>query len=86
MAAWRYRIQLNEVIAWATSEFDLSEVEKECPDQVKNKIAEELRKAFPLQRFASKILQAKSIAEVNRILEKVFDTADSELVWCGFAI
>ena len=85
MANWRHKIQLNEVLAELDERFDFSRLEEDCPQEVKQTIADEVQKAFPLARFAKQILAAKSIAALDRVLEKVFDAADRELVWCGFS-
>lgn len=82
---WRYKIELNKVLADMGDQFDLSCVEKRCPKAVKEALAKEVEKAAPLRRFASTILSAKSIAEVERILENVFNEADRSAVWCGFS-
>lgn len=84
MAKWKYSIKLHSAIAKADEMFDLSEVEKDCPEEAKEMLAVELEKALPLFRFASEIRKAKSIAKVNRILDKVLNTADAKSVWCGF--
>jgi hypothetical protein len=80
---WQYTIDLAGVLDKACEEFDLSLVENDCPKAVKENIANELKKAFPLARFAPRIMKAKSIAAVNRILNTVYDEADRSKVWCG---
>lgn len=84
MAAWRHKIELNKVIREASEKHDLSRFEEPCPEEVKIALAEEVKKAWPLQRFAGYITERKSIAELNRILENLFNAADREKVWCGF--
>jgi hypothetical protein len=54
-------------------EHDLTHIEEDCPEEVKEAIAIEIVKAWPLKRFAQTIRQAKSIAEVNRILKNIYD-------------
>lgn len=80
---WLYKIELNNVIKTVCADFDLSKEEEDCPVEVKRLLTDELNKAPPLQIFSSSISQAKSIAEVNRILDQVYDEADRYKVWCG---
>ena len=86
MSNWRYECALNQVIAQMSEQFDLTRLEESVPVEVRRALSEEVKKALPLVRFAPTIMDARSIAEMNRILENVFDTADAELVWCGFVI
>lgn len=83
MTNWRYRIKLNEVLERVSDEHDLSRHEEPCPEEVRNALAEECEKAAPLHHFGQQFRDAKSIAEVNRILHSVYDVADKRLVWCG---
>lgn len=83
MANWKHRIQLNEVLEKVNDEYDLSEFERPCPAKVKAMLAAEVEKAPPLRGFAPVIQKAKTIAELNRVLARVFDVADEQLVWCG---
>jgi hypothetical protein len=83
MTNWRYSIDLNSVLASASERHDMSKYERKCPKTVKMQIAAELRKAPPLQHFAKQIEDAESIAEVNRIIDEVYDAADANLIWCG---
>lgn len=84
MANWNYKIELNKVMTKVSNDFDLSNYEEECPKEVKEAIAIEVEKAIPLKHFAPKLRKAVSIAEVNRIIERVYNEADRSLVWCGF--
>lgn len=81
---WRETIELNPVISEMSEKYDLDHVENDCPEEVKEKLAGEVEKSWTLKRFAPKLLKAKSIAEVNRILGNVFNEADRSKVWCGF--
>ena len=81
--SWRHEIELNDALAEADERFDLSRVEEPMPDEVKDLIIAELRKAWPLSRFVKQIQDAKSIAEGNRVLENIFNEADRSRVWCG---
>ena len=83
MANWRFNISLNKVLNQCNEDFDLSRHEEDCPEEVKEALAAEVAKAWPLARFSQKIRACKSIAELNRILEVVWDAADTERVWCG---
>lgn len=83
MANWRYKIELNQAISQVTEDYDLSRVEEPCPEEVRDILAKECEKAAPLRRFGQQFRDAKSIAEVNRILNDVFEEADKKLVWCG---
>lgn len=83
MANWRYKIELNKVISQVSEDFDLSQFEEPCPENVRVALAEECEKAAPLRRFGRQLRDASSIAEVNRILDSVFSEADQQLVWCG---
>jgi hypothetical protein len=83
MTEWRHKINLAGVMFKCAEEHDLAHVEEDCPEEVKEAIATEIVKAWPLKRFAQTIRQAKSIAEVNRILENIYDEADRSSVWCG---
>jgi hypothetical protein len=83
MSNWRYKIELNGVIERVSEDFDLTRVEEPCPEEVRDALAAECEKAQPLYRFGQQFRDAKSIAEVNRILDSVFTVADEKLVWCG---
>jgi len=83
MVNWRHRIELNETLERVSDEFDLTRHEEPCPEEVREALAVECEKAPPLQRFGRQIREAKSIAEVNRILDTVYSVADEQLVWCG---
>ena len=83
MAQWIEKIELNGVLGKAGEKFDLSRAEEDCPDEVKNDLAAEVAKSIWLSRFSGRLRGARSIAEVNRILEQVFDEADRHRVWCG---
>lgn len=83
MANWRHKIELNQAINKVSEEYDLTRLEEPCPVEVRDALAVECEKVFPLRRFGKKFRDAKSIAEVNRILDDVFDVADKKLVWCG---
>lgn len=84
MAAWRYKIELNPLIQTLSEQYDLTNHEEPCPDEVREQLALEVEKAWPLNMYGKKLRKAKSIAELNRILNNVFDRADLEMVWCGF--
>ena len=81
--AWRYKIDLAGVLQQCADKYDLTRVEEPCPDEVKQLIVTEIAKAPPLKRFVRSIQTAKAIAELNRVLEKIYDAADFERVWCG---
>lgn len=83
MANWRWTIDLKGILNKAADEHDLEKVELPCPDPVRNALAEEVSKAPPLRRFAGAIRAAETIAEVNRILNRVYEEADYAKVWCG---
>lgn len=83
MGAWRHKIELNKVVYDLNEKYDLSRFEEPCPEEVKTALAEEVKKAWPLQRFAGYITECQSIAELNRILENLYNAADRERVWCG---
>lgn len=83
MVNWRYRIELAEILQKCSKDHDLSHYEEECPKDVKEAIAAEISKALPLSRLAPRVMESKTIAELNRVLQLVYDVADAELVWCG---
>lgn len=80
---WRHKIELNKVMSDVCDKHDLSRVEEDCPEEVKEALATEIEKAWPIAHFCKKIRSAKSIAAVNRILERVYNDADRHAVWCG---
>jgi hypothetical protein len=80
---WLYRIDLAGVMLQCAEKHDLTRVEEDCPEDVKELIAVEISKADPLKRFAESVRNSKSIAELNRILQKIYDEADFRRVWCG---
>lgn len=84
MSKWVYKIELNKVISQMCEEYDLSRMEEICPEEVKKAIAEEIIKVWPLKRYGEMILKSRTIAELNRYLELVYDEADRKRVWCGF--
>jgi hypothetical protein len=83
MTEWRYKIDLAGVMLKCAEEHDLSHAEEDCPAEVKEAIATEITKAWPLKRFAPVIRESKSIAEINRVLRNIYDEADRSSVWCG---
>lgn len=83
MANWQHKIQLNEIIEQCSEEFDLERHEEPCPDVVKERLAVEVAKALPIAHFAGRIRTVNSIAELNRVLARLFDDADRHSVWCG---
>jgi hypothetical protein len=83
MAEWRHKINLAGVMFDCAAQHDLTHVEEDCPEEVKEAIATEIIKAWPLKRFAPVVREAKSIAEVNRVLKSIYDEADRSSVWCG---
>ena len=80
---WIEKIELNEAIAEASDKFDLSRHEEPMPQGAKAIICAALKTSTWLRRFERDIEAAKSIAEANRILARVFDAADRHRVWCG---
>ena len=83
MANWQHSIELNGVVSEMNDRYDLSRVEEDCPDAVKVALANEIRKARPIAGYANDIIACVSIAELNRMLDRVYDSADKNLVWCG---
>ena len=81
---WREKIELNAVLDKCNEKYDLSCVELNAPEEVKEWISQEIRKSIWLNRHITPIKNAKTIAELNRILERVFNDADQYKVWCGF--
>lgn len=80
---WLYKIELNAAIRANDEEFDLSRHEEPCPPAALERLAAEVEKAQPIAHIAPAIREAKSIAEVNRLLAEVYDVADRRSVWCG---
>ena len=83
MTNWREGIELNAAIAESSERFDLSRHEEPMPTEAAERLACAVESSVWLQRFGRQIREAKSIAEVNRILASVFNEADKKLVWCG---
>lgn len=83
MAMWREKIGLNKAIAKANDQFDLTRLEEPCPQEVKDMICAEIKKSNVLNCHVFRIQSCKTIAELNRKLERVFDDADKFLIWCG---
>jgi len=83
MANWKYKIELNAVTADMSEKHDLTRHEEDCPEEVKEAIATELEKVQPLEPFASRVRNTKSIAALNRLLSQIYDAADENSVWCG---
>ena len=83
MANWQYKINLLGVLEKANDDHDLSIHEDPCPEDVKEAIALEISKAPPLKYLANRVKNCKTIAALNRILNRIFDVADVSLVWCG---
>lgn len=80
---WREKIQLGKAICKINEKFDLSRHEDLCPDEAKELLAKVVEKSIWLKRFSANFRGAKSIAEVNRIIEQVYNRADQHRVWCG---
>lgn len=83
MANWIEKINLHGVMARFADEYDLSEHEKPCPQPVLDAMATELEKSVWFRRFSVPLRNARSIAEANRVLARVFDAAEFHRVWCG---
>lgn len=83
MANWQEKLELNTILSDLSDKYDLERLEEPVPEEVKTAIATELKKSRWLVQYASKIENSKSIAETNRVLEKVYDAADRHLVWLG---
>ena len=79
MSRWQYKIDLGSILA----EFDLSRGEEDCPAELKEAIAAELAKAPPLVKFVELVKRRKTIADLIRLLEGIYDEADATGVWCG---
>ena len=80
---WIEKIELNEAIGEANAKFDLTREEEPMPQAAKDILCAAIAKSIWLARFQHDIAAAKSIAEANRILDRVFDAADRHRVWCG---
>ncbi len=83
MANWQEQIELNKVLTRMNEQHDLSRLEEDCPIEVKDAIANEIKKSRHLCIFMGRVKKCKSIAAVNRVLDAIFDRADSCFVWCG---
>ena len=81
--AWSEKIDLNRLLTKLDEEYDLERVEENCPQAVKEAIVAEIRKSTWLASYAEDVLACKSIAAVNRCLQKIYDVADIRRVWCG---
>lgn len=81
---WQYKISLNKVLSQLNDEFDFEKLEAPCPQEAKTAIAVEIARALPLKRFRQQIIDCQTIAEMNRVLERIYDAADRSKVWCGF--
>ncbi len=81
MPVWLEKINLNGVIRDMDEQHDLSRHEEPCPDEAREAMAKEVEKTSYLRHFAKRLRNAKTIAEVNRILECVYDEADRCRVW-----
>jgi hypothetical protein len=64
---------------------DLSRIEEDCPAELKEAIATEIAKALPLVKFVEVVRRRKSIADLTRLMEAIYDEADATSVWCGLA-
>lgn len=84
MTNWREKIELYKVIREVQAEFNLSDDSDVCPIEVKEKLAAEIEKSWLLSTYGRKIREAITVEDVNNILDKVFDRADSNRIWCGF--
>lgn len=79
MANWRYHIELAAIIDRANGLSDDDVV----PDDIKRAMASEVKKAPPIAHFARSIMQATTIRSMNRVVERLYNTADATMVWCG---
>ena len=80
---WKYKIKLNPLIIGLSEKYDLSCEEEPCPEEVKLLLSQEVEKAIPIARFGNKIKKCVTIAEVNSVIDDVYDIADRESIWCG---
>lgn len=82
---WNYSIELNKVISDCNSNYQLDQMdfEDDCPEEIKQLISEEVKKAKPLAKYSGKILDVVTIHDLNCLLEEIFDEADRRRVFCG---
>lgn len=80
---WRYKLNLGEVISECDEKFDLSKHEEAVPEEVKTRISDCLSSSNILNAWASKVRHSRSIAELNRILDEIYDIADRQKIWLG---
>lgn len=80
---WKYQIGLNKAIDLCNDKFDMTKHEEQCPEEVKDILIAELKKAWPLEGYIDKVRKVQSIVELNRVLDHIYDRADQMKVWCG---
>lgn len=80
---WNYRIDLNGVVQQLNEELDWKDQEAVCPAVAKERICEEIKKAPPLTGLCGRVMEAESVADLNRVLELIYELADQQRVWCG---
>lgn len=80
---WQYKIELIPLIRKLDEQHDLTRHEEKCPQECLDALADEISKAVPLRAWPSKIRSCRTIAELNRVLDGVYNAADRSRVWCG---
>lgn len=83
MTTWISTIELNPLINSLSLKYDLDREEEPAPEEVRIALSKEVSKSIFLIDFSIPLLEAKSIAELNRILNQVYDEADRRKIWCG---
>lgn len=81
--SWREHIDIAGVLEVMSEKYDLEREEEPCPPEVGEALAAEASKSIWLNRFGSELRASKSIAETNRILNRLYNDADRHRVWCG---
>lgn len=84
MPAWRYTIDLRSAIEWCDTKYDLTRHEEPCPEECLERLVAEVEKAPTLRSaWPAKIRSCRTIAELNRVLDDLYDSADRSRVWTG---
>ena len=79
MSQWVEKIDIRGIL----KEYEPQDDDEEAPDDVKERLAAEVRKSRHLAYMADRFTDCYSIADIDDVLEEVYQVADARRVWTG---
>lgn len=84
---WKDKINLNGALRAVSKHFELEDAEDShpVPFQLVKVLVEEASKTPALRKVAAEmLLHCQTVGDVNYFLDKLYNIADREKIWCGF--